>query len=816
MSTEDLIYKPSEWGQRFHSCVADEIFGAGAAGPGKALSLETDIPTPGGMRKLRDIKPNDLVFSQTGAAVRVLAESDHFVDRKCFSMTIRGEVFIADAEHEWVMAGTRGYSSRGVSENRTTQELFDEGKKRSIKQSLPSVYQFRQLPLQPYLLGMMMFQGLEQDRSVFHGYSHNTLVKLHSFGLKYDDAGYKMYRIMDPEVQGVINEYIKPVDRRIPEEYLTSSISQRRQLLQGILDSQENGECPTVHKDNPIVFDLMRLAGSLGYSSNPALVGRWKNKKYIKVSCAGAHGVEWDSTYYVNPQYSHRKIASIKECESVTTKCIQVQGGTFLIGLGHHVTHNSMVLLHDPIMQIQVEHLRAQQDDSAIPESFSDDIREAIIQNPITPGHSEAWVLQMMREMPNHDENIARSHRAFKAIDPEATWNEKKAIWQFSSGLRYQFGHCKDKNDHEKYLSKQYTYLGFDELTRFNKIQYDFLRSRVRSADPVLKHLLRCCAMSNPRLATSKTSDIVVDDPLWVKKYFVDPWPEGNKLLTRKLVRADGTQEKVTRIYLPATLYDNPDKVFVKQYELRLLSLPKHIRDCYLYGKWDGVIGSHFGDYWNPSIHVCEPFKIPPDWPVFRAMDWGFSTNGNVGYYALSPDNKLYKWFEITFIKKTADYVARELIKPFEIKNKLWDPNKGSKLNLINGGPSDRQIWEERGSSAKTKYMEFADAGVEWMKADQKSREDNCQTFKERLLSHNDMTEPPGIVFFKNCRNSIQTIPSLETDPHNLEQTKKAANDHWFDETTYACRFAMMQDLSPTSRRDEDLDEWETQNERYY
>ena len=80
--------------------------------------------------------------------------------------------------------------------------------------------------------------------------------------------------------------------------------------------------------------------------------------------------------------------------------------------------------------------------------------------------------------------------------------------------------------------------------------------------------------MSNPRLSGNKGEDISIDDPAWVKRYFVDPCPEGRKVLRRRIKRRDGTVEYVTKLYLPATIYDKPDPEFVKEYELQLMYRP--------------------------------------------------------------------------------------------------------------------------------------------------------------------------------------------------------------------------------------------------
>jgi hypothetical protein len=408
--------------------------------------------------------------------------------------------------------------------------------------------------------------------------------------------------------------------------------------------------------------------------------------------------------------------------------------------------------------------------------------------------------------MPRLSETITRAHRMFPQIDPEVKWQEKTSTFTFSSGIRYQFGHCKDRTDYNNYLGKQYTYIGWDELVEFNKEQYDFISSRLRTGDRVLAHFLKNRSMSNPRLSGNKGEDISIDDPAWVKRYFVDPAPDGNKVLRRKIVRRDGKVEYVTRLYLPATLYDNPDPEFVKQYELQLMARPKHIRDVYLYGKWDSVMGSFLEDTWNPTIHVCKPFKIPNNWPIFRAMDWGFKTAGIVGWYAVHPEGTCYKFFEIPFKNKTATEVAK-MIKQFEEKNKLWDGNKGS----LTYGPADTQIWEMRGESASTKYMEFVENGVDWCQADKKSREVNAEVLVSRLKDHANFTKLPGLVIFENCEMTRKVLPAMETDLNNLEQPKKGGYDHPYDETTYAMQYAKQELDAPnykgeTREHDEDDD----------
>lgn len=783
MSSYGSLYTPSKWGLKFHQAKEDEVFGAGAAGPGKALSLNTLVPTPVGLRYLQDIKPGDFVFNMRGEQVEVVAESEVFEDRPCYELTICGEKIVADEHHIWCIDG--GFL-------KSTHQIHNSI---DFKQFVPAAqacdFASKDYVLDPYVFGVCLIRGQPKDRSKFTTWDPELYSTLKDVGYTLDNVSYGVAQIV--QRKQIINELVSsvPEDRRILHHYMVGSFNQRMSLIEGIMDGG-NGKGPLVKdKDCPFLIDFYTLCASCGLG--PRIVRDFKSKKYLveiqspKYKCSRFVGKRMGA----KKQWKLRnEIIKCRRVASVPTKCLQVKGGgTFLITKSYIVTHNSLVLLMDPLEQVRIEHMRCQQD--KVPEAWDPSMRDLIQRNPLRWGQSEGWIIHLRRTLPRLSETIARAHRVFPQIDPDVDWNAKDHTFTFSSGIRYEFGHCKDRVDYNNYLSKQYSYIGFDELIEFLKEQYDFITGRKRTSDPVLRHFMKVRAMSNPRLSGNKGEDISIDDPTWVKKHFVDPWPDGNKVLRRKILRGNGKVEYVTRLYLPATLYDNPDPEYVKQYELTLLSKPKHIRDCYLYGKWDTIIGSHFGEDWNPAIHVCKPFKIPQNWPIFRSMDWGYKTHGNIGYYAVHPENILYKFFEITFQNKTASYVAKNLIKPFEEKNKLWDNIKGSKIT----GPADTQLWEERGESAMNKYMEFVENGVDWVRADKRSRETNAEVFGARLKDHDNFTKPPGIVFFENCKNSIKVIPAMETDHNKPEEPKKGGFDHPYDETTYACQYAKQSGL---------------------
>lgn len=74
----------------------------GSAGGGKALDVETDIPTTSGWKKMRDIQVDDYVFNSSGDPVRVSGVTEVMYDRPCWLFQFsNGESVISDADHLW-------------------------------------------------------------------------------------------------------------------------------------------------------------------------------------------------------------------------------------------------------------------------------------------------------------------------------------------------------------------------------------------------------------------------------------------------------------------------------------------------------------------------------------------------------------------------------------------------------------------------------------------------------------------------------------------------------------------------------------------
>ena len=71
-------------------------------GNGKALAVDTLIPTTKGFKPMADINVGDQVFDEKGQPCNVTAVTDILMDRPCYRITFStGETLIADESHEW-------------------------------------------------------------------------------------------------------------------------------------------------------------------------------------------------------------------------------------------------------------------------------------------------------------------------------------------------------------------------------------------------------------------------------------------------------------------------------------------------------------------------------------------------------------------------------------------------------------------------------------------------------------------------------------------------------------------------------------------
>lgn len=74
-------------------------------GSGKALAIDTPIPTPSGWKTMGELQVGDEVFDERGRPCRVTFATDVMHGRPCFDVRLMtGETIVADADHLWRLA----------------------------------------------------------------------------------------------------------------------------------------------------------------------------------------------------------------------------------------------------------------------------------------------------------------------------------------------------------------------------------------------------------------------------------------------------------------------------------------------------------------------------------------------------------------------------------------------------------------------------------------------------------------------------------------------------------------------------------------
>lgn len=93
---------------------------------GKALCLETEVPTPQGFKRFGDLVVGDEVYDENGRPCRIINQTEVWDDRPCYKVVFSdGTEVVADANHLWtVQAFDRFYTSVTLSTNYMSESVY--------------------------------------------------------------------------------------------------------------------------------------------------------------------------------------------------------------------------------------------------------------------------------------------------------------------------------------------------------------------------------------------------------------------------------------------------------------------------------------------------------------------------------------------------------------------------------------------------------------------------------------------------------------------------------------------------------------------
>ena len=149
---------------------------------GKALALETPLPTPTGWTTMGEVRPGDWLLGADGRPVRVTFATEVMHDHDCYEVEFDdGSVIVADADHMWLTEDRRSVTSANNVKHgattrtrvrhvfpqvRTTTEIAatlragrDQRLNHEVANCRPLDLPEAPLPVPPYTLGIWLGDG---------------------------------------------------------------------------------------------------------------------------------------------------------------------------------------------------------------------------------------------------------------------------------------------------------------------------------------------------------------------------------------------------------------------------------------------------------------------------------------------------------------------------------------------------------------------------------------------------------------------------------------------------------------------------------
>ena len=376
-------------------------------GGGKCLKEDTKVPTPEGFKEIRDLKVGDYVYSDKGDTVPITYHSGILSKPNSYKVTFdNGQEVFTDGEHLWkvqdlrqrrLVSGRKTYAksdrnklsgrtphnkdysklSRLVSTEDMLREGLTVGKETNFSIDLPSpVFNTeKEYEIHPYVLGYWLGDGTtvtgtitigkdDRDEAISNFESCGEIVS----GIESSDITFRLFNLTSRlKMYGLCES-----EKFIPNEYLQGSVSQRLELLQGLLDSdggvETGGKICFSSSIGNLADQVYSLASSLGFKVSRTTKVPKFNGKIGKVSHILHIGKKLDTIPFklhrkvdrykdacahYSPVNSRYFVKSIEKVEDFKVCCIRVESEDHIF-----LCSESFIPTHNTFGQAQVTFLR--------------------------------------------------------------------------------------------------------------------------------------------------------------------------------------------------------------------------------------------------------------------------------------------------------------------------------------------------------------------------------------------------------------------------------------------------------------------------
>lgn len=257
-------------------------FNASEAGLGKAQPISEPILTPEGWKNIGDVKAGDYTFTETGLPTKILGVFPQG-KKAIYKITFSDGTFTRCCEdHLWTIRKQRDKWETLPLKDFKDKIKSPKGRRRySIKTTEAVSYKTKSLPINPYILGVLLGDGgltgvncnISSADPELISYvaerldSDYRIIKKKNSKIEYSIVRntYKVSSFMKHIKEFKLNDY--SYNKHIPEIYLRSDIGQRTELFQGLIDTdghifESNIEYSTSSKQ--LALDMQDLAEGLG------------------------------------------------------------------------------------------------------------------------------------------------------------------------------------------------------------------------------------------------------------------------------------------------------------------------------------------------------------------------------------------------------------------------------------------------------------------------------------------------------------------------------------------------------------------------
>lgn len=635
--------------QDFLSTDADIAIFGGARGGGKAIYVETPIPTPSGWSKMGDLKVGDQVFSESGNPTEIIWTSEIMNNRSCYEVEFDdGSKIIADEGHLWktfkrvdlisLVRRTDEYRRKrrlkrkskisGKKTERFTKAIVERNRRmmhkilpppegsisttlqicKTLKSGtpiqcnhavrnhsgilLPETY----LPIDPYVLGVWLGDGTSVRADITCA-DHEILENLRNLGWKVTKNSQGKYGYTLGEVE----------ERERRNGQGIGRVNSFGRFLDD-LNLRSNKHVPEIYlrasRDQRLHL-LQGLMDTDGYADEKGgieftstninlaksvkeLINSLGYKASISVGRAMLYGKDCGEKYRI-----HFRCAD--PVFRLSRKLNRQKRNGFRTTQGFRYITSCKKVKSVPVKCIQV----------------SDTSGMFLAGESMIPTHnSYGLLLEALRNTGNPDFRAIIFRRTFPQIEQEGgLWDTSQQIypytgaagskgnmrWIFPSGATVSFAHMMNEDDRYAWLGAQIPLICFDELVTFTEKQFFFMLGSNRSMCGVRPYIR---ATTNP------------DSKSWVAK-FIEWWIdqetgypiEERSGKIRYFVRykdvimwadtAEELQEQYPGMiaksvtFIPSKVYDN--KILLERdpaYLSNLMALGLVDRERYLHGNW--------------------------------------------------------------------------------------------------------------------------------------------------------------------------------------------------------------------------------------